>query len=146
MKNTLDALVAALQQAVNRAGEQLRNQQLQMLNNYFDEKNEPLYVKLRLPRLSVTDGALEHVDVEVPKLSLVPMGSLRMDEVDLDFFVRLCGLQSGGIDDGEKQLLVDLPGAFTAEKDRVRVRIKFKGGEPPEAVLKLNETLLNIIP
>lgn len=145
MKDSLGALVTALQQAVNQAGEQLRAQQLEILNRYFDEDNRPLYVKLRLPRLGM-NGELEHAEVEVPRLSLVPMGTMCMDEVELDFSVRLCGLEKEGRVGGPRQILIESPGSFTAEKDRAHIRIKFKGGEPPEAVMKLNDTLLNIIP
>lgn len=141
---TLDALVTALQQAVNRAGDALRAQQLQTLSGYFDEKNEPLYVKLRLPRFSAISGELEHVEVEVPRLSLVPMGTMQLDEAEMDFTVRLCGLQKGA--DEIQQMVVDLPGSLTSERDCARIHIKFKGGDPPEAVMKLNDTLLNIIP
>ena len=47
MQNTLGTLIEALQQAVDRAQEQLQAYQLRMLSEYFDPDNRPLYVKLR---------------------------------------------------------------------------------------------------
>ena len=105
MQNTLGTLIEALQQAVDRAQEQLQAYQLRMLSEYFDPDNRPLYVKLRLPRLPEGGGPLEHVEVEVPRLSLVQMGTVALDEVELDFPLRLHGVEEEG-----QQLLVEFPG------------------------------------
>lgn len=45
-----------------------------------------------------------------------------------------------------RQLMVEFPGSSLADESCARVRVRFKGGEPPEAVMKLNDTLLQIIP
>ena len=115
--------------------------QLRMLSEYFDPDNRPLYVKLRLPRLPEGGGPLEHVEVEVPRLSLVQMGTVALDEVELDFPLRLHGVEEEG-----QQLLVEFPGSALADESCARVRVRFKGGNPPEAVMKLNDTLMSIIP
>ena len=141
MQNTLGTLIEALQQAVDRAQEQLQAYQLRMLSEYFDPDNRPLYVKLRLPRLPEGGGPLEHVEVEVPRLSLVQMGTVALDEVELDFPLRLHGAEEEG-----QQLLVEFPGSALADESCARVRVRFKGGNPPEAVMKLNDTLMSIIP
>lgn len=141
MKNTLGTLMEAMQQAVSRAQEQLQSCQLKMLSEYFDENNEPLYVALRLPRIPADGSPPEHVEVEVPRISLVQMGVMALDEVELDFPLRLNALQ-----EKEKQLLVELPGAAPDGEDCARIRVRFKGGEPPEAVMKLNDTLIKLIP
>lgn len=141
MQNTLGTLMEALQQAVGRAQEQLQSCQLRTLSEYFDENNEPLYVKLRLPRIPADGGPLEHIEVEVPRLSLVRMGMVALDEVELDFPLRLKALE-----EKEKQLLLELPGTTSDGEDCARIRVRFKGGEPPEAVMKLNDTLIKLIP
>lgn len=150
MQNTLGALVEALQQAVDRAQEQLQAYQLRMLREYFDEENRPLYVHLRLPRLA-EDGkgeggnGIEHLEVEVPRLSLVKMGTVFLDELEIDFPLRLQEItEDVGQDAG--QLLVEFPGSFQETENCAHVRVRFKSDEPPEAVMKLNDTLLSIIP
>ena len=50
------------------------------------------------------------------------------------------------VGDEPRQLLVEFPGSSLADESCARVRVRFKGGEPPEAVMKINDTLLNIIP
>jgi len=141
MENTLGDLLAALQQAVDRAQEQLQDYQLRMFSEYFDEENRPIYVKLRLPRIPENGGPLEHVEVEVPRVSLAPMGTIALDELEMDFPLRLQALKEEA-----GQLMVELPGTVTLSEDCARVKVRFKGGEPPEAVMKLNDTLLRIIP
>ncbi len=141
MQNTLGSLIEALQQAVDRAQEQLQSYQLRMLSEYFDEENQPHYVKLRLPRIPAGGGPLEHIEVEVPRISLVHMGTVTLDELEMDFPLRMQELK-----DDENQLLVDLPGSALSDEDCARVKIRFKGGDPPEAVMKLNDTLMRIIP
>ena len=79
--------------------------------------------------------------MEVPRLSLVQMGTVALDEVELDFPLRLHGVEEEG-----QQLLVEFPGSALADESCARVRVRFKGGNPPEAVMKLNDTLMSIIP
>ena len=141
MQSSLETLMEALQQAVDRAQEQLQAYQLRMLREYFDEENRPLYVHLSLPRLAEDGRGLEHLEVDVPRLSLVRMGTVCLDELELNF-----PLQLREITKDTGQLLVEFPGSLQAEGGCAHVRIRFKSGEPPEAVMKLNDTFLSIIP
>lgn len=141
MQNSLGALVEALQQAMDRAQEQLQAYQLRMLREYFDEENRPLYVHLRLPRLTEDGRGVEHLEVDVPRLSLVKMGTVLLDELEIDFPLRL-----REVTEDAGQLLVEFPGSTQEAKGCAHVRVRFKSGEPPEAVMKLNDTLLNILP
>lgn len=150
MQNTLGDLVEALQQAVDRAQEQLQAYQLRMLQEYFDEENKPLYVHLRLPRLvgegKGEDGkGVEHLEVDVPRISLVKMGTVLLDELEVNFPLRFQELTKEEGQDAS-QLMVEFPGSIQQTEDCAHVRIRFKSGEPPEAVMKLNDTLLTIIP
>lgn len=150
MQNTLGDLVEALQQAVDRAQEQLQAYQLRMLQEYFDEENRPLYVRLRLPRLvgegKGEDGkGVEHLEVDVPRISLVKMGTVLLDELEVNFPLRFQELTKEEGQDAS-QLMVEFPGSIQQTEDCAHVRIRFKSGEPPEAVMKLNDTLLTIIP
>lgn len=150
MPNTLGDLVEALQQAVDRAQEQLQVYQLRMLQEYFDEDNRPLYVRLRLPRLvgegKGEDGkGVEHLEVDVPRICLVKMGTVLLDELEIDFPLRFQELTEGD-EQGASQLIVEFPGSVQQAEDCAHVRIRFKSGDPPEAVMKLNDTLLTIIP
>lgn len=150
MPNTLGDLVEALQQAVDRAQEQLQAYQLRMLQEYFDEDNRPLYVRLRLPRLvgegKGEDGkGVEHLEVDVPRICLVKMGTVLLDELEIDFPLRFQELTEGD-EQGASQLIVEFPGSVQQSEDCAHVRIRFKSGDPPEAVMKLNDTLLTIIP
>lgn len=150
MQNSLGALVEAFQQAVDRAQEQLQAYQLRMLQTYFDEDNRPLYVRLRLPRLAENGkgengNGIEHLEVEVPRLSLVKMGTVLLDELEIDFPLRLQELINGA-EEKASELMVEFPGSIQEKEKCAHVRIRFKNGEPPEAVMKLNDTLLSIIP
>lgn len=141
MQDSLSALVEALQQSVNRAQEQMQAYQLRMLQEYFDEENRPLYVHLRLPRLSADGKGLEYLEVDVPRLSLVKMGTVCLDELEIDFPLRIQEIVK---DDG--QLLVEFPGSIQNSEECAHVHVRFKSGEPPEAVMKLNDKFLSIIP
>lgn len=141
MQSSLETLMKAFQQAVDRAQEQLQAYQLRMLREYFDEENRPLYIHLRLPRLAEDGRGLEHLEVDVPRLSLVKMGAVCLDELEIDFPLRF-----QEITEDAGQLLVEFPGSVQDAADCAHVHIRFKSGEPSEAVMKLNDTFLSIIP
>lgn len=145
MQNSLGDLVEALQQAVGRAQEQVQSYHLQMLKEYFDEDNRPHYIRMQLPRLAEDGKGLDHLDVDIPRLSLVKMGMIHLDEVEIDFPLRFQKLTKDAEQDAS-QLLVEFPGSLQGTEGCAHVRVRFKGGEAPEAVMKLNDTLLSIIP
>ncbi len=144
MSTDLHQLVAALHQAVDMAGQQLRQRRMELLSEYFQEDGKPICVDLQLPKLSVVDGSLEYVPVKVPRLTLVPLGMLSLSGADIDFWVKLEGLESEA--NGPGSVRVDMMSKPKDEREGIHVQLHFSGDDPPEALMKVNDTLTRIVP
>lgn len=143
MKGSLEALVAAVELAIDRAAAQLDAQQLRRLRDYFDENDQPVYLPLRLPYLDPSTGELLHREVQVPRLCLAPLGFMQMEELELELPLSLEGLAESG---APEALLVELTPVEGQSENGARMRLRFKGGESPQALMKLNDLLTRIIP
>ncbi len=145
MRADLDTLIKALQNAVNLAGEQLRQSHMKLLEEYFTPDGKPVCVSLRLPRFSPLGGGVEYAEVSVPKLALVPMGMMALDSADLEFWVKLSDLKNAeGTETASVQ--IELESKPKSETDGIHLQLHFRRSEPPEALMKVNDTLTRIVP
>ena len=77
----------------------IENQHLNVMKRYFDESQKPLTFDIQYPRINPDTGELEYVLVQVPKIALVPMNSLKLKEMKLKFKVKLSSWDDGKSND-----------------------------------------------
>ena len=143
----LSKLFAALHEAVSEATEVARNHSLSYLKkDYFEEELDsegektgvwiPKMVKMKLP--VVRDGKLENQEVSIPLYSLAKHQSLCMDELKISLNVELRDVKEG--------VLVSLSHKWFSEPTKAQVEMTFKGQDPPEGIMKINDRLVKTIP
>lgn len=145
-----DELVEALAGALVHARETVERQHLRTIQNYFTRDGDKLVAKtttIHVPDLD-SNGEPE-LEVKVPLFSLLPLSSLTIDEVTVEFDAYLSTL-SGDSDKskGPKKMQMELGGhgMMGKSKNNVKVSVKVKGGNPPEGLIKLNDNIVKSIP
>ena len=126
-KQYFENLLGAMQESILKAHSMIENQHLNVMKRYFDESQKPLTFDIQYPRINPDTGELEYVLVQVPKIALVPMNSLKLKEMKLKFKVKLSSW-----DDGTDNF--------------VDVELLFESNDPPEAVMKINDQMVKILP
>ena len=82
-KQYFENLLGAMQESILKAHSMIENQHLNVMKRYFDESQKPLTFDIQYPRINPDTGELEYVLVQVPKIALVPMNSLKLKEMKL---------------------------------------------------------------
>lgn len=90
------------------------------------------------PRTTSIDGQ------EVANMVLVNHQSLSIEELEVEFELTLGDVSKGdeGHDDVDHQMSCDMSGA---SKNTAKCRILFKGGDPPEGIARINNSLVKTI-
>ena len=171
-KQYFENLLGAMQESILKAHSMIENQHLNVMKRYFDESQKPLTFDIQYPRINPDTGELEYVLVQVPKIALVPMNSLKLKEMKLKFkvtgrtAVRLtyddtvvegsqndlyCEFAFEGEDfDGKSNdsgLLANILSSNKTDTDNfVDVELLFESNDPPEAVMKINDQMVKILP
>lgn len=163
----LDRLLYSIQDAVNNSNESVRQQYFKDLNEYFDDKGKPVMIDMDMPYVS--DQGTEFQKFQIPKLSLIPLTTMKVKEVDIDFKVALSELplqsqeedtiQESDTKHGspqektvysQKQKKPDLQVNFNPTSkntdDLAHIHIRMEGSEPPEGVIKINDHFMKYLP
>ena len=114
-----------------------------------DEHGRPIYVPRRvvmeLPAWE--DGVLVHKRVPVPLQSLTTGQSLRVDTLEVEMSVEISGLTA---DKKKGKLMVrpcsNAPSWFKKENNAAKVKLIFKGSEPPEGYARIDDQLIKLLP
>ena len=144
-----DELVEALASALVHAREVVETQHLRMIDNYFYKDGDKQVAKtttIFVPDLN-SDGEPE-LEVKVPLFSLLPLSSLTIDEITVEFEAYLSTLSRDDETGKAKSMQMELGGhgMLGASKNNVKVTVKVKGGSPPEGLIKVNDNILKSIP
>lgn len=161
MRLQLNDLLSALHGAVAEANHLLRAQQLASIWQHFDKRKSKsgrtIYVpqQVRVVTPSADEEGGEHL-YEVPVASLLPMSSLELDELEMEFDARLEGLtpksksQVKNAEDLEKILnespyehnvQMSLEGSAFGRAPKARVKLTFKLRDPPQGLGDLEKHL-----
>ena len=140
-----DDLISAIQEAVIRAHESSEQQHVRMMSRFFNEETgEPEIVKVNLPHLDPNETEIQYKEVEIPTLCLVPFNSIKIKDIEVSAEVEFQNVKSDG---GGRKLSARLcGGGFGRKANRAKIKVTVEGGDPPEALLKLNDTLVKILP
>ena len=134
-KQYFENLLGAMQESILKAHSMIENQHLNVMKRYFDESQKPLTFDIQYPRINPDTGELEYVLVQVPKIALVPMNSLKLKEMKLKF------------KSNDSGLLANILSSNKTDTDNfVDVELLFESNDPPEAVMKINDQMVKILP
>lgn len=164
---SFDGLISSIQEAflsVNRLAE---NQHLEALHEFMEEDGSPKTIRIKYPYFN-EDGDVEYRFVEVPELCLVPVSTLKLSEVSVDFKVKLAAEIRLKKDDEGQQVSalsteVDqkplpripkrrnrmgfIPGFRQKQDDSyANITLKFNAEEPPEGMLRIRDEMIKILP
>ena len=104
----------------------------------------PRMATLRIPQW--IDGELKDKDVSVPLQTLTTGQSLKMHRLEVELEVEF-----GGLDDKAKEcgLMVRPAGGgtlFNHKKNTAKLKLVFKGSDPPEGYARIDTQLIKLLP
>ncbi len=152
-QQNFDELVAAIQKSFLQCSRLAERQHIEMLSGFFDSENKPVSISLSMPQFD-DDGKITYKDVSIPKLCLVPISSLKLDGIKVDFKVRLTGEvpleekagENTGTDKKEGSFLGYLPGGGLKRnpEDFANITLQFSSQDPPEGILRIQDELIRV--
>ena len=163
-------LIGSIQDAFFAVNELSEQQHLEMLSKYFDKDKKPKTLEVDYPYFDES-GEIAYTSLEIPLLCLVPISSLKINEVDIDFKVKLSGkiklkeegrrktflekrddenlvcAGNGSTDDEARNGLGFVP-EYRKSKDGnyANISLKFRAGEAPEGLIRIRDELIKILP
>ncbi len=166
-RENFNDLISSIQDAFLQVNKLSEMQHLDMVKNYFDENNNPICIDVNYPNFDES-GSVVYRRVSVPKLCLVPISSLKLNEVSVDFKVKLYGkikLKEYENETNEEQkdkkvknsnhrpkansYLGYIPGSFGIRNDSdnsfASISLKFVSEQPPEGLMRINDELTKIM-
>ena len=152
--HSLDDIVHSIQSAVLAATDIAERHELDsVLQEEFwtktedDDGNEvytPKMVTMEIPTWE--DGKLIKQRVPVPLQSLTTGQSLRVDKLEVEMSVEISGLTT----DKKKGKLMVRPRSntswFKKESNTAKLKLIFKGSEPPEGYARIDDQLVKLLP
>lgn len=152
-QQNFDELVAAIQKSFLQCSRLAERQHIEMLSGFFDSENKPVSISLSMPQFD-DDGKITYKDVSIPKLCLVPISSLKLDGIKVDFKVRLTGEvpleekagEDTGTDKKEGSFLGYLPGGGLKRnpEDFANITLQFSSQDPPEGIMRIQDELIRV--
>lgn len=154
-QQNFDELVAAIQKSFLQCSRLAERQHIEMLSGFFDSENKPVNIPLSMPQFD-DGGNITYKDVSIPKLCLVPISSLKLDGIKVDFKVRLTGEVSLEEKAGEKaeqdmdkkgrSFVGYLPGGGLKRnsEDFASITLQFTSQDPPEGIMRIQDELIRV--
>lgn len=152
-QQNFDELVAAIQKSFLQCSRLAERQHIEMLSGFFDSENKPVSILLSMPQFD-DNGKITYKDVSIPKLCLVPISSLKLDGIKVDFKVRLTGEvpleekagEDTGMDKKECSFLGYLPGGGLKRnpEDFANITLQFTSQDPPEGIMRIQDELIRV--
>lgn len=156
-ETSFDDLIQAIQDAFIKVNNMSEAQHLQKISDYFDENNKAKVFEIQYPKFDEM-GRVQYTPLSVPQICLLPMSSLKLDEVEVDFKVRLYGgvkikpaeadnvnrFQSNSND----TFLGYFPqgrGSKNTDENYANIKLKFVSDQPPEGLMRIQDQYTKII-
>lgn len=150
-------LIGSIQQAFISVNNMAEQQHIESLQSYFDDDGKPRCLTMQMPYFD-DYGVPQYREMDVPLISIVPVNSLKLAEINVDFKVRL----SANVKLSHSKPANNLMAANNAETDGVlgfipeykkrdnesyaNIVLKFTSDEPPEGVMKIRDEMIKILP
>lgn len=145
-KASFDDLVQAIQQAFIRVNDMSEAQHLEKLETYFEEDGTPKTFQMQYPYFD-ENGIPAYRMAYIPEICLVPITSIKLDEIDVGFKVRLYGEVKLNGSDMDEGYLGYIPNGRAAGKDGsgfADIKLKFTSQEAPEGLLRIRDQFLKV--
>lgn len=161
-EHSLDDIVHSIQSAVLAATDIAERHELDSIMKQefwelkVDDKGDPVkdeagrdvysprMVTMRVPTWQ--EGKLVDTDIPVPLQSLTTGQSLSVDRLEVEMSVEISGLES----DKTKGKLMIRPGGnsswFNKQSNTAKLKLIFKGSEPPEGYARIDDQLIKLLP
>ena len=153
----LQALFQAIHRAVMKATRVAQAASLNSLQkDYFEEVKDadgnptgelaPKVMTMVLPHQEGSE--IKQASFDVPMMALVKHQAMTIDTLEMEFEVELHGLEDLPADSDEGAVLSASTsgGAFSSRKTIAKVHMTFRGEDPPEGVMRLNDKVLKTFP
>ena len=161
--HSLDDIVHSIQSAVIAATDIAERHELDSITSEefwerkVDESGEPVTDDdgrhIYAPRMVIMelptweDGVLVQKRIPVPIQSLTTGQSLRVDTLEVEMSVEISGLESSK---KKGKLMVrpcaNTPSWFKKESNAAKLKLIFKGSEPPEGYARIDDQLIKLLP
>ena len=191
---SINELLQALQFAIVEAQEIAEDQHARQIAEYFDADGKPITVPLQIPNPHPRAGEVDDngqevaprfVQLDVPKITLIPQNSIVIKELEMEMQVPIGNLlvededwtaddhhpQQQNMSDEEwdkqvvknrlgrrpskramvdgklRRLQINGKGSFFSKRNKqmAKLKIKFKGTEPPEVIARIEQSLVKNI-
>lgn len=154
-QQNFNELVAAIQKSFLQCSRLAERQHIEMLSGFFDSENKPVSIPLSMPQFD-DSGNITYKDVSIPKLCLVPISSLKLDGIKVDFKVRLTGevsLEEKAGENREQDMDIKgrsfvgyLPGGGLKRnpEDFANITLQFTSQDPPEGIMRIQDELIRV--
>ncbi len=156
-----DDLIQSIQEAFIKVNNIAEAQHFEKISEYFNDDSTPKTFRISYPSLG-KDGNIESTPVDVPAICLLPISSLKLNEVEVEFKVRLYGgikLEKKEVDSEENYMLrasnkfdIDRKNTFLGcvhggrrgSDNYANIRLKFVSDDAPEGLMRIQEQYTKI--
>lgn len=146
-QTTLSDIIRGIQFCVNSSIEILERHFITQVDKYLDEENKALTKTIKIN---------DKYAVDIPLFCMSDHNALILDEMEVrmkvnlkDFEVKELGQINTDNDDAfsvtRSSFRVDSTNCSVTDPNNIDICMKFKSGEPPEAVSRISEKLANAI-
>ncbi len=158
---SFDGLISSIQEAFLSVNRMAEHQHLESLQDFLDEDGSPKSIQIKYPYFS-ENGNVDYRYVDIPALCLVPISTLKLNEVSVDFKVKLSAEVSLKKDENsfeteQKERMNQMPKksrrmGFIPEFRRnqddsyANITLKFNAEQAPEGLLKIRDEMIKILP
>lgn len=165
---SFDGLISSIQEAFLSVNRMAENQHIESLEEFLDDDGSPKTVRVKYPFFNES-GDVDYRFVDIPALCLVPISTLKLSEVSVDFKVKLSAEISLKRDEEEEaqeeQLSQNaapvrrmrlkrrtnrmgfIPGFMQKQDDSyANITLKFTAEEAPEGMLRIRDEMIKILP
>ncbi len=143
-KVSFNELVESIQDAFIRVNDMSEQQHIGKLSEYFEKDGTPKTFDMQYPYFD-ENGVPAYRFVSIPQICLVPISSLKLDEIQVDFKVQIYG--EVPVKEGEKTTLGYIPhgGTFRNKEDSyANIKLKFVSQEPPEGLMRIRDQFTKV--
>ena len=141
MAFNLTQLFKSLHSSIEEATDVSRCSVNRWIDQFFDIDGDdiytPKYAKMIMP--IVDEGKLVEKEVKIPLYTLANHQSMKIDSLEIDFCVNL-------EDISDQETVAKLFPMFKTSDNKAQIKIAFKGSDPAEGIMKINDTLVKTIP
>lgn len=158
---SFDGLISSIQDAFLSVNKMAEQQHLESIKEFFDDEGNPKTVLVKYPTFT-EDGGVDYGDVQIPQICLVPISSLKLTEVSVDFKVKLSAeisLQDGSkrndnngfevcaAPEKKKKKMGFIPEYRKKSDDGyANITLKFNAEDPPEGIMRIRDEMIKILP